>query len=103
MLAPLENLRDQFIAVLGDDMRNPLGSIAAGTQLPRQAPLNSGAAILAMMDRSVFRIAGLIANVLDFARGRLGGGISLRPSAEPLRPALQQVIDELQSIHPEPP
>ena len=97
-------LRDQFIAVLGHDLRNPLGSIAAGTQLLRQTPLNEKAlSILGMMDKSVVRMSGLIANVLDFARGRLGGGISLRPSAEPLALALQQVVDELQSIHPEHP
>jgi phosphoserine phosphatase RsbU/P len=54
-----------------------------------------------MMDRSVVRMTGLISNVLDFARGRLGGGITVEPSAAPLEPVLQQVIDELQSIHPE--
>jgi signal transduction histidine kinase len=94
-------LRDQFIAVLGHDLRNPLGSIAAGAQLLRQTPLSENAiSIIAMMDRSVVRMTGLISNVLDFARGRLGGGITVEPSAAPLEPVLQQVIDELQSIHP---
>jgi signal transduction histidine kinase len=53
-------LRDRFIAVLGHDLRNPLGSIAAGTRLLRGTPQSERAlAILAMKDRSVFRIAGL--------------------------------------------
>jgi signal transduction histidine kinase len=95
-------LRDQFIAVLGHDLRNPLGSIAAGTQLLRQTPLSEKAiSIIAMMDKSVVRMSGLIRNVLDFARGRLGGGITVEPSTASLEPVLQQVIDELQSIHPE--
>ena len=35
---------------------------------------------------------GLIDNVLDFARGRLGGGLALeRDAAEPLEPVLEQV------------
>ena len=46
-------------------------------------------------------MTGLIDNVLDFARGRLGGGITLTLSRQPLEPALQQVVDELQSTHPE--
>ena len=54
-----------------------------------------------MMQKSVMRMASLIDNVLDFARGRLGGGITLTLSAQPLEPALQQVVDELQSTHPE--
>ena len=47
------------------------------------------------------RMASLIDNVLDFARGRLGGGITLTLSAQPLEPTLRQVVDELQSTHPE--
>ena len=47
------------------------------------------------------RMASLIDNVLDFARGRLGGGITLTLSSQPLEPTLQQVVDELQSTHPE--
>ena len=46
-------------------------------------------------------MSGMIDNVMDFARGRMGGGIILNPTALPLRPTLQQVIDELQSTHPE--
>jgi GAF domain-containing protein len=67
-------LREQFIAVLGHDLRNPLASVAAGARLLREKQLDEEAlSILAMMDRSVLRMSGLITNVLDFARGRLGG------------------------------
>ena len=47
-------------------------------------------------------MAGLIENVLDFARGRLGGGfVTTRDNEMPLTPVLLQVIDELRSVHPE--
>jgi phosphoserine phosphatase RsbU/P len=95
-------LREQFIAVLGHDLRNPLASISAGTRLIQKSKLDEKAeAIVAIMQKSVVRMASLIDNVLDFARGRLGGGIALTLSAQPLEPALQHVIDELQSTHPE--
>ena len=47
------------------------------------------------------RMAALIDNVLDFARGRLGGGITLdRNARKPLEPVLHQVIDELRLSSP---
>ena len=95
-------LREQFIAVLGHDLRNPLASIAAGTRLIKKSPLDEKATtILDMMHRSVERMSALIDNVLDFARGRLGGGLVLSRSRDPLEPALKHVIDELQSTHPD--
>lgn len=96
------DLREQFIAVLGHDLRNPLASISAGVQLIEKTKLDERTeAIVMMMQKSVMRMASLIDNVLDFARGRLGGGIPLTLSSQPIEPALQQVVDELQSTHPE--
>jgi signal transduction histidine kinase len=96
-------LREQFIAVLGHDLRNPLAAIVSGARIIQKTPLNEQASlVLAMMQNSVKRMTGLIDNVLDFARGRLGGGLVLeRHREEPLQPVLQQVIDELQSAWPD--
>jgi phosphoserine phosphatase RsbU/P len=95
-------LREQFIAVLGHDLRNPLASISAGMRLLQRSKLDAGAeAVIATMQKSIGRMASLIDNVLDFARGRLGGGITLELSKQPLEPALQQVVYEMQSTHPE--
>ena len=90
-------LREQFIAVLGHDLRNPLASIAGGASLLRKEALSKrGAQILDMMQGSVVRMSGLIDNVLDFARGRLGGGLTLsREAGVDLEPILQQVVSEL--------
>jgi signal transduction histidine kinase len=95
-------LREQFIAVLGHDLRNPLASISAGATLLRKAPLDErNAGILALVQSSVERMAGLIDNVLDFARGRLGGGISLTRAPTALEPVLAHVVAELRSGRPE--
>ena len=96
-------LREQFIAVLGHDLRNPLASIQAGTRLLQKSSLDDKAAgILTMMQNSVTRMSALIDNVLDFARGRLGGGFALdRISNEPLEPILKDVVAELRASHPE--
>ena len=94
-------LREQFIAVLGHDLRNPLASVAAGTRVLLRRP-EKAAEIAGHIDRSITRMSELIENVLDFARGRLGGGfVTTRDSEKPLEPVLLQVIEELRSIHPE--
>jgi signal transduction histidine kinase len=96
-------LRDQFIAVLGHDLRNPLASIDGGARLLLRTPLDDKAATLVgMMQNSVRRMAGLIDDVLDFARGRLGGGFDVerRPDTV-LGEALAQVVAELRVAHPE--
>jgi signal transduction histidine kinase len=96
-------LREQFIAVLGHDLRTPLSSISAGGRVLLKTPLDSKSiSIVGMMLNSVKRMAGLIDNVLDFARGRLGGGLTLhRDAAESVQPSLTQVVDELQSAWPD--
>lgn len=95
-------LREQFIAVLGHDLRNPLASIASGVHMLGKETLSDrGRKVIGLMSGSVVRASALIDNVLDFARGRLGGGITLeRDALEPLEPILRQVVSELRSIAP---
>lgn len=96
-------LREQFIAVLGHDLRNPLASIASGAQVLKHVELDKrGATVLDIIQKSVRRMAGLIDNLLDFARARLGGGLALdRNADEPLGPTLEQVIAEIRTASPE--
>ena len=96
-------LREQFIAVLGHDLRNPLASLDAGTRmLQRSVTDEKGKTVLTLMQSSISRMSGLIDNVLDFARGRLGGGIAIEQvDRVPLRPVLEQVVAELKMANPE--
>ncbi|MBL6455927.1 GAF domain-containing sensor histidine kinase [Belnapia sp. T6] len=91
-------LREQFIAVLGHDLRNPLAAIDGGVRLLRKTPLNAQAlTLLGMMQASVVRMGGLIDAVVDFARFRLGGGLALDREAVPIEALLRQVVAELQA------
>jgi signal transduction histidine kinase len=95
-------LREQFIAVLGHDLRNPLASITAGAAVLNSLPLGERALpVVARIQRSGTRMAELIENVLDFARGRLGGGLPITQTADESLPVmLDQVIAELQAAWP---
>jgi sigma-B regulation protein RsbU (phosphoserine phosphatase) len=95
-------LREQFMAVLGHDLRNPLASIDSGLRLILKTSSNDRVTTLAtMMLQSAARMSELIDNVLDLARGRLGGGIGISRNADqPLQPTLHQVVAELQASFP---
>ncbi len=90
-------LREQFIAVLGHDLRNPLASIQAGTELLRKGKGDAGET-LRLMQGSVSRMSALIDDIMDFARGRLGKGIEIGRSDVLLEPVLRQVVDELRGL-----
>jgi signal transduction histidine kinase len=95
-------LREQFIAVLGHDLRNPLANVIGGLRLLQRRGLEDDAAeIVRLMQGSTTRMSALIDNVVDFARGRLGGGFSLQRKRVALEPVLRQVMAELQSTAPE--
>lgn len=96
-------LRDQFIAVLGHDLRNPIGAIKNSAELLKKGDLaQREQRIVNIIQNSAFRITGLIDNILDFARGRLGDGISLDyDNDQSMEQTLKQVIDELQVVSPE--
>ena len=96
-------LREQFIAVLGHDLRTPLSSIVTGAdvlgmlELPPQA-----VKVVERIRRSAMRIAGLVDDVVDFTRGRMGGGIAIDLKLDSgLKAVFEQVIAELRGAHPQ--
>jgi signal transduction histidine kinase len=98
----LSRLREQFIAVLGHDLRNPLAAIASAMSLIGRTKLEEKALrIMPMVQASVGRMSNLIDDVLDFARGRLGDGLTLTRTKCDLIPILSHVVTELRTAHPD--
>jgi signal transduction histidine kinase len=95
-------LREQFIAILGHDLRNPLQAIFATSALI--AKKFSDPVLTSMATRinaNSKRMSSLIDDVLDFARGRLGGGIGIRvEEVHDMDAGLLAVVQELQDGHP---
>ena len=99
----LSDVQEQFMAIVAHDLRNPLAALGAGLRMVSKRvddkPLND---VVALMDRSIVRMSGLIDNLMDHARNRLGGGISLdRTDYATLGASLQQIIAELQTVSPD--
>ncbi|MCM2476435.1 PAS domain-containing protein [Rhizobium sp. CG5] len=102
-LAGIAHEREQFIAVLGHDLRNPLSSMSAGLRvISKDVTDQRTIRILRLMGESVQRMSSLIDDLLDLARGRLGDGISLSiTKAEPIEPLLARIVNEILVAHPE--
>ena len=96
-------LREQFIAILGHDLRNPLHAVFAGAELlERRLTDPAQRMIAARIKTHARRMSSLINDVLDFARGRLGGGIGLElADVDNITDGLTSVIEELQVAQPD--
>ncbi|QXH36951.1 GAF domain-containing sensor histidine kinase [Pseudomonas muyukensis] len=94
-------VREQFIAVLGHDLRNPLFAITAGAELLAQrAQDEKQRAIARHILTCGQRATQLVRDMLDFARGRLGAGIPLNlQPCDDLCDALRHVASELQRVY----
>jgi signal transduction histidine kinase len=95
-------LREQFIAVLGHDLRTPLSAITSGVEVLLRLPLDEPAlTTAAILKRSALRMTGLINNLMDLARGRLGGGIPVTEAVDPnLKGSLEQAVEEMRMALP---
>lgn len=98
----IAELREQFIAVLGHDLRNPLFAINAGAELLMRGPLDAKVrSIVEHILTSGKRAGQLVNDVLDFARGRLGNGIPLSlQEGDGLKATLEHVVSEVQRVYP---
>ena len=97
-----EMYRDQFVGILGHDLRNPLSAITASAAVLTmssegdQKLARVGSRIL----RSAQRMDRMIRDLLDFTRVRLGGVIPLNRERTDLSHVCDEVLLEVQAAHP---
>ena len=96
------DVRERFMAILGHDLRDPIGGIlVAANMLLKQELSEPHASYVRRMSRSAERATRMIADMLDMAKARLGGGISIAKSRASTRDVCQRAIDEAQLGHPD--
>jgi PAS domain S-box-containing protein len=95
----LEEARERFIGILGHDLRNPVAAILLSAQVLEALPAPYGRAAKLIVG-SARRMEAMIRDLLDFARGRLGGGIPITPASCDLRVLCGQVVDEMKQAYP---
>nr|WP_314529830.1 GAF domain-containing sensor histidine kinase [uncultured Pseudomonas sp.] len=95
-------LREQFVAVLGHDLRTPLSAIRMSADLlETKVEDKRSLGLISAIRNSSTRMGVLIENVLDFARGRMGGGIPVkRQLVDDLGRTVKLTLEEIQASHP---
>ncbi len=94
-------LREQFIAVLSHDLRNPLAAVGASAELLRLRKEPEIVRVGERLRSVTRRMSRLIDDVLDFARGRLGSGLGVTmQTTDTLATRLGEVVAELRAPHP---
>ncbi|NJW51375.1 GAF domain-containing sensor histidine kinase [Salinimicrobium oceani] len=96
-------LRDQFIAILGHDLKNPIATMRMSADiLLKMSKEELTQRHAAMIKSTSYRMQGLIENILDFARGQMGEGLVLEKKAHngSLQEMMEQVIKEIKITTP---
>ncbi|MGB9989830.1 sensor histidine kinase [Massilia sp. SM-13] len=95
--------QNMFLAILGHDLRNPLGTLVTGSHFIMQATDIPGryADVAARMFRSAKRMSKLINDLIEFTRSHLGPGLPVQGAQADLAAVCEQVVNELRTFHPE--
>ena len=99
----LRQSREMFLAMLGHDLRDPLGAIigsasilATSKGLPQ--PLLKKVTLIL---NSGQRMNALVGDLLDFTRSRLGRGIPITRGNMDLAKVGRHAVDEIAALHPQ--
>jgi len=95
-------LREQFLAVVGHDLRSPLqaAGMAAETLADMELPPRAGR-LAKVITASTKRMADLIDDIMDFARARLASGIPVAQLDQgDLGAVIGRVVAEVSAAHP---
>jgi signal transduction histidine kinase len=94
-----EDVRDRFIGILGHDLRDPLTTVQITARVmgrhPKLKPHTD------RIEQACARMLRMVGDVLDFARGHLGGGIPARPAPADLGGICRVAADEVGAAHPD--
>lgn len=84
------------------DLRNPLGAImtSAALMIRREGPDWHHSKTAARILNSGTRMNAMISDLVDFTRGRLGGGIPIDRADMDMEAVCRQTVEELTAFHP---
>ncbi|GAC1411326.1 MAG: sensor histidine kinase [Gemmatimonadaceae bacterium] len=99
----LDHSKEMFLAILGHDLRTPLGAImmSAEFMLETQELTEPHLTLTSRISSSSKRMNKMIGALLDFTRSRLGGGIPIARADMNMGKAVHDVVDELSAAHPD--
>jgi PAS domain S-box-containing protein len=94
-LREADRRKDEFLAVLGHELRNPLASLSTGVELLEQARITPGLieSVQPMMRRQVDHLSRLVDDLLDLSR-ITRGHVELQRAPLDLREAIHTAVEQ---------
>ncbi len=100
--AELTRSRDTFLAILGHDLRSPLSALAGTLHiLSNPAGDVHREETLATGKRSVAVMSGMIQDLLEYTRTRLGKGIPITVADDDLEAVCKAAFNEVSLVYPQ--
>ena len=99
----IDRSREMFVAILGHDLRTPLGAVTTASQFM----LDSGdleephRTLATRITHSARRMSAMVGDLLDFTRGRLGAGIPITRADMDLGVAVHLAVEEIAAAYPD--
>jgi signal transduction histidine kinase len=95
--------KEMFIAILGHDLRTPLTAVIMGSQfmLDTGELAEPHLTLTTRIGRSARRMERMVADLLDFTRGRLGPGVPITRRETDLATIIRQAVEEMSVADPE--
>lgn len=101
--ADLDRSKSMFLAILGHDLRSPLGAVmmSAEFMLETGELQEPHLELTKRISTSSKRMQRMIGDLLDFTRSRLGGGIPVVRSEMSLEKAVHDAVSEVLAANPQ--
>lgn len=99
----VDNSKEMFLAMLGHDLRTPLGAImmSARFMLDTRELKEPHLSLATRIGSSASRMQKMIGDLLDFTRSRLGGGIPIVRANMSIEKAVHDVVAEISAARPD--
>ena len=99
----LGHTKERFLAILGHDLRTPLGAILMSAQFMADTGKRpeSELKLVQTIERSARRMNEMVSDLLDFARTRFGDTIPVETDEMDVGRMLRDVISEVTASHPD--
>lgn len=98
----VDESKERFLAILGHDLRNPLGAIIMSSAFMLDTSTLGGPdrTLVERIASSARRMNQMVLDLLDYTRARFGDSIPIVRSATDVRKVVQDVMAEVAASHP---
>jgi signal transduction histidine kinase len=99
----IDRSREMFIAILGHDLRSPLGAVMMASQFMLETGelVEPNLTLTTRIRRSAERMNQMVGDLLDFTRSQLGAGMPIVRANMDLGAETALAVDEMAAAHPD--